>query len=47
MFLSLFVCQQNPVDGSWEDAALEKLHLFCEESRGLNDWVPEITIPKR
>eukprot|EP00063_Salmo_salar_P009510 XP_013984345.1 PREDICTED: growth arrest and DNA damage-inducible protein GADD45 gamma-like [Salmo salar] len=37
----------NSADGSWEDPALEKLHLFCEESRGLNDWVPEITIPKR
>lgn len=47
MFLSPLVCQQNSADGSWEDPALEKLHLFCEESRGLNDWVPEITIPKR
>ncbi|CDQ62461.1 growth arrest and DNA damage-inducible protein GADD45 gamma-like [Oncorhynchus mykiss] len=37
----------NSADGSWEDPALEKLHLFCEESRGLNDWVPEITLPKR
>ncbi|XP_056146845.1 growth arrest and DNA-damage-inducible, gamma b, tandem duplicate 1 [Lampris incognitus] len=37
----------NPADGSWEDPALEKLHLFCEECRGLNDWVPEITLPKR
>ncbi|XP_029921356.1 growth arrest and DNA damage-inducible protein GADD45 gamma-like [Myripristis murdjan] len=37
----------NPADGSWEDPALEKLHLFCEESRSLNDWVPEITLPER
>ncbi|KAM4527425.1 growth arrest and DNA damage-inducible protein GADD45 gamma-like [Odontesthes bonariensis] len=37
----------NPADGSWEDPALEKLHLFCEESRRLNDWVPEISLPGR
>ncbi|XP_034048718.1 growth arrest and DNA-damage-inducible, gamma b, tandem duplicate 1 [Thalassophryne amazonica] len=37
----------NPSDGSWEDPALEKLHLFCEESRRLNDWVPEISLPER
>uniref|UniRef100_A0A3P8WFP0 Growth arrest and DNA damage inducible gamma n=1 Tax=Cynoglossus semilaevis TaxID=244447 RepID=A0A3P8WFP0_CYNSE len=37
----------NPVDGSWEDPALEKLHLFCEESRRLNDWLPEINLPGR
>uniref|UniRef100_A0A3B5QI27 Growth arrest and DNA-damage-inducible, gamma b, tandem duplicate 1 n=1 Tax=Xiphophorus maculatus TaxID=8083 RepID=A0A3B5QI27_XIPMA len=37
----------NPADGSWEDTALEKLHLFCEESRRLNDWVPEISLPER
>ncbi|CDQ64139.1 unnamed protein product [Oncorhynchus mykiss] len=37
----------NPADGSWEDAALEKLHLFCEESHSLNDWVPEITLLER
>ncbi|KAM3874567.1 growth arrest and DNA damage-inducible protein GADD45 gamma-like [Diretmus argenteus] len=37
----------NPADSSWEDPALEKLHLFCEESRSLNDWVPEITLPER
>ncbi|XP_051533299.1 growth arrest and DNA damage-inducible protein GADD45 gamma-like [Myxocyprinus asiaticus] len=34
----------NPTEGSWEDPALEKLHLFCEESRSYNDWVPEITL---
>uniref|UniRef100_A0AAY4B1S1 Ribosomal protein eL8/eL30/eS12/Gadd45 domain-containing protein n=1 Tax=Denticeps clupeoides TaxID=299321 RepID=A0AAY4B1S1_9TELE len=37
----------NPAEGSWEDPALEKLHLFCEESCRLNDWVPEITLPER
>nr|XP_061836779.1 growth arrest and DNA damage-inducible protein GADD45 gamma-like [Nerophis lumbriciformis] len=37
----------NPADGSWEDPALEKLHLFCQESRRLNDWVPEISLPGR
>uniref|UniRef100_A0A3P8WNR8 Growth arrest and DNA damage inducible gamma n=1 Tax=Cynoglossus semilaevis TaxID=244447 RepID=A0A3P8WNR8_CYNSE len=37
----------NPADGSWEDPALEKLHLFCEESRHLNDWLPEINLPGR
>ena len=39
--------EQNPAEGSWEDPALEKLHLFCEESRRLNDWVPEISLPGR
>lgn len=39
--------QQNPAEGSFEDPALEKLHLFCEESRRLNDWVPEISLPER
>uniref|UniRef100_A0A672JQF7 Growth arrest and DNA damage-inducible protein GADD45 gamma-like n=2 Tax=Salarias fasciatus TaxID=181472 RepID=A0A672JQF7_SALFA len=37
----------SPADGSWEDPSLEKLHLFCEESRRLNDWVPEISLPER
>ncbi|KAJ8402014.1 hypothetical protein AAFF_G00372490 [Aldrovandia affinis] len=37
----------NSPEGSWEDPALEKLHLFCEESRSLNEWVPEITLPER
>ncbi|XP_061119321.1 growth arrest and DNA damage-inducible protein GADD45 gamma-like isoform X2 [Conger conger] len=37
----------NPAEGSWQDPALEKLHLFCEESRSLNEWVPEITLPER
>ncbi|KAJ8347256.1 hypothetical protein SKAU_G00286570 [Synaphobranchus kaupii] len=38
---------QNPAEGSWQDPALEKLHLFCEESHSLNEWVPEITLPER
>ncbi|KAF7696954.1 growth arrest and DNA-damage-inducible, gamma b, tandem duplicate 1 [Silurus meridionalis] len=37
----------SPADGSWEDPALEKLHMFCEESRRSNDWLPEITLPAR
>ncbi|XP_018614418.1 growth arrest and DNA damage-inducible protein GADD45 gamma-like [Scleropages formosus] len=37
----------NPAEGSWEDPALEKLHLFCEESRSVNEWVPEISLPER
>lgn len=43
----IFLFEQNPVEGSWEDPTLEKLHLFCEESRRLNDWVPEISLPER
>ncbi|XP_077398352.1 growth arrest and DNA-damage-inducible, gamma b, tandem duplicate 1 isoform X1 [Vanacampus margaritifer] len=46
-FRLLFLLKQNPSDGSWEDPSLEKLHLFCEESRSLNDWVPEISLPGR
>ena len=42
-----FLFEQNPAEGSWEDPALEKLHLFCGESRRLNDWVPEISLPGR
>ncbi|XP_062867338.1 growth arrest and DNA damage-inducible protein GADD45 gamma-like [Trichomycterus rosablanca] len=34
-------------DGSWEDPSLEKLHMFCEESRRSNDWLPEIILPAR
>ncbi|CAG5867188.1 unnamed protein product [Menidia menidia] len=37
----------NPADGSWEDSSMEKLHLFCEENRRLNNWVPEISLPGR
>ncbi|KAJ8285383.1 hypothetical protein GJAV_G00026180 [Gymnothorax javanicus] len=37
----------NPNEDSWKDPTLEKLHLLCEESRSLNDWVPEITLSGR
>ncbi|KAG7270654.1 hypothetical protein CRUP_032173 [Coryphaenoides rupestris] len=37
----------NPTDGSWEDPALEKLHLFCQDSRAMNDWLPEISLSER
>ncbi|KAK1788341.1 hypothetical protein P4O66_016783 [Electrophorus voltai] len=37
----------NPSESSCEDPALEKLHMFCEESRSYNEWVPEITLPAR
>uniref|UniRef100_A0A8D2D510 Growth arrest and DNA damage-inducible protein GADD45 gamma n=2 Tax=Sciurus TaxID=10001 RepID=A0A8D2D510_SCIVU len=36
----------NPNEDSWKDPALEKLSLFCEESRSVNDWVPNITLPE-
>ncbi|XP_053312777.1 growth arrest and DNA damage-inducible protein GADD45 gamma [Spea bombifrons] len=36
----------NPNEDAWKDPALEKLGLFCEESRNLNDWVPTITLPE-
>ncbi|KAJ8285382.1 hypothetical protein GJAV_G00026170 [Gymnothorax javanicus] len=34
----------NPNEDSWKDPALEKLHLFCEESRSLNDWARMVEI---
>ncbi|MFT7811815.1 growth arrest and DNA damage-inducible protein GADD45 gamma-like [Arapaima gigas] len=37
----------NPAEGAWEDPALEKLHLFCEQRRSANEWVPEISLPER
>ncbi|XP_053556564.1 growth arrest and DNA damage-inducible protein GADD45 gamma [Bombina bombina] len=36
----------NPNQDAWKDPALEKLGLFCEESRNVNDWVPVITLPE-
>lgn len=36
----------NPNEDTWKDPALEKLSLFCEESRSFNDWVPSITLPE-
>lgn len=44
---SVLVSQQKPAEGSWEDPSLEKLHGFCEESRRLNDWLPEVSLPAR
>lgn len=43
--LSCFL-SQNPNEDAWKDPALEKLNLFCEESRNINDWVPAITLPE-
>ncbi|MGH0123893.1 UNVERIFIED_CONTAM: hypothetical protein FKN15_046746 [Acipenser sinensis] len=37
----------NPSEDSWKDPALEKLSLFCEESRSFNEWVPAITLHER
>ncbi|MEE6459684.1 hypothetical protein FKM82_000697 [Ascaphus truei] len=36
----------NPNEDAWKDPALEKLGLFCDESRDVNDWVPAITLPE-
>ncbi|XP_004714647.1 growth arrest and DNA damage-inducible protein GADD45 gamma [Echinops telfairi] len=36
----------NPNEHAWKDPALEKLNLFCEESRSVNDWVPSIPLPE-
>ncbi|XP_059268322.1 growth arrest and DNA damage-inducible protein GADD45 gamma isoform X1 [Mustela nigripes] len=36
----------NPNEDAWKDPALEKLSVFCEESRRVNDWVPSITLPE-
>lgn len=47
MFCSFFFFfSQNPSEDAWKDPALEKLGLFCEESRNVNDWVPTITLPE-
>ncbi|KAK1174455.1 growth arrest and DNA damage-inducible protein GADD45 gamma-like [Acipenser oxyrinchus oxyrinchus] len=37
----------NPSADTFEDPALEKLSLFCEECRSFNEWVPAITLPER
>ncbi|XP_076145891.1 growth arrest and DNA-damage-inducible, gamma a [Alosa pseudoharengus] len=37
----------SPNVDSWKDPALDKLRLFCEESRGMYEWVPTITLPER
>ena len=44
--LTSALCPQNPNEDAWKDPALEKLSLFCEESRNVNDWVPSITLPE-
>ncbi|NP_001083928.1 growth arrest and DNA damage inducible gamma L homeolog [Xenopus laevis] len=36
----------NPNEDAWKDPALEKLAIFCEESRKVYDWVPTITLPE-
>ncbi|XP_044302704.1 growth arrest and DNA damage-inducible protein GADD45 gamma [Varanus komodoensis] len=36
----------NPSEDAWKDPALDKLNLFCEESRNINEWVPNITLPE-
>lgn len=38
---------QSPSANPWKDPALDKLSLFCEESRSAYDWVPTITLPER
>ncbi|XP_048091675.1 growth arrest and DNA damage-inducible protein GADD45 gamma-like [Alosa alosa] len=37
----------SPNVDSWKDPALDKLRLFCKESRGMYEWVPTITLPER
>ncbi|XP_061116325.1 growth arrest and DNA-damage-inducible, gamma a [Conger conger] len=34
-------------EDSWKGSALDKLSVFCEESRSVYDWVPAITLPER
>ncbi|NXC30070.1 GA45G protein, partial [Campylorhamphus procurvoides] len=36
----------SPNEEGWKDPALEKLNLFCEERRNVNDWVPTVTFPE-
>lgn len=38
---------KSPNADSWKDSALERLGLFCEESRSVYEWVPAITLPER
>ncbi|KAK6492710.1 growth arrest and DNA damage-inducible protein GADD45 gamma-like [Huso huso] len=37
----------NPSEDTFEDPALEKLSLFCEECRSFSEWVPAITLPEQ
>lgn len=43
----LLLLLQSPSANPWKDPALDKLSLFCEESRSAYDWVPTITLPER
>ncbi|KAI7797695.1 growth arrest and DNA damage-inducible protein GADD45 gamma [Triplophysa rosa] len=45
-FASLFI-SKSPNSDSWKGSALEKLGMFCEESRNVYEWVPTITLPER
>lgn len=45
--LLLFFFSKSPSADSWKDSALERLGLFCEESRNVYEWVPTITLPER
>ncbi|TUW67485.1 Growth arrest and DNA damage-inducible protein GADD45 gamma [Bagarius yarrelli] len=36
----------RPSEAAWKDAALAKLAMFCEECRGVCEWVPEVTLPE-
>lgn len=47
LILLLFFLPKSPNSDSWKDSALEKLGLFCEESRNVYEWVPTITLPER
>lgn len=42
-----FNLPQRPNGGAWKDASLEKLGVFCEERRGVCDWLPSVTLPER
>lgn len=46
-YLPPFFILQSPSANPWKDPSLDKLSLFCEESRSVYDWVPTITLPER
>ncbi|KAJ8402016.1 hypothetical protein AAFF_G00372510 [Aldrovandia affinis] len=37
----------NLAEGSKEDPALERLHLFCAERRNVSEWLPAVSLPER
>ncbi|XP_036385149.1 growth arrest and DNA damage-inducible protein GADD45 gamma-like [Megalops cyprinoides] len=37
----------NPASGWRQDPALAQLSVFCEERRGVCDWVPVVPLPDR